>query len=61
MRSQAMAGASVPRRGKPCLWKQEFTNLSRWKGTPRKLEQDPKRGRDALRLSGALIEYLRPG
>ena len=37
-----------------------FTNMTGWKGTPRELEQDPRRAGDALRLPGTLTEHQRP-
>ena len=43
------------------LSSRSFNNLPRRKGACRELEQDPRRGRDALRLPGALTEELRPG
>ena len=59
MRSQAKAGVSAPR--KATSWRsRSFTNLPGRKGARRELEQDPRRGEDALRPPGALTEHLRP-
>ena len=51
----------LPGQESSVLEKQNFTNLTRRKGTHRELEQDPRRGGDALRLPGALTEDLHSG
>ena len=45
----------------PVLEKQELHQTSRMERGRRELEQDPRRGGDALRLPATLTELLRPG
>ena len=49
-----------PGQESPAWRSRSFTNLPGGKGAPRELEQDPRRGGDALRLPGTLTEHLRP-
>ena len=50
--------ANASRTGKPSPGVAESTNLPQWKGVPREHQQDPRRGRDDLRLPGALTEEV---
>ena len=63
----ALQGAGLRPRGEcpqdrkaPTQRSRSFTNLPGGKGTGMELEQDPRRGGDALRLSGTLTEHLYP-
>ena len=49
-------GESPQDRKAPSRRSRSLTNLSGRKGAHRELEQDPKRGGDALRLPGALTD-----
>ena len=56
-RSQAEPLSECPQDRKALTQRsRSFTNLPGQKGTPKELDQYPRKGRDALRLPGALIE-----
>ena len=54
-------GQMSPGQESPDRRSRSFTNLPGRKGACRELEQDPRRGGDALRLPGTLRELLCPG
>ena len=59
---QAEAGHREPQdRNTQSLRSRSFTNLPGGKGAHQELGQDPRRGGDALRLPGSLIEELPQG
>ena len=62
LRAGLRQAASAPRTGKPSPGEAETLPIfpGGWKGTPRELGQDSRRGRGALRLPGALTEELCP-
>ena len=45
----------------PSQRSRRFTNPPGWKGTPKEVEQDARKGRDALRLPGTLTDQLLMG